>query len=370
MRSFHAGTYDIQDDGGMLLKRLVPDVDDIPDFVKTAEAVNQTSNSRLFALVMVDDGDVMKKFATADPGNTWLSALYFAFTKDDLPEEAQKVAAANLIEACDAFEIEAPEFLWDIADGPADTNIVDVTGLRPPAQIKVAAEKEETVYAIERADGSKYYPLKDASHVKAAMDYFDRNEKNFVPRERREYAVKVAHEAKKAAFRLSPSIEKYAGQGWNPALEGHITTRYMHLTDRDAGMDAKSELMKIASVRGQINPEDFAAELERFDLEHGLDALWDKEVADPWYSTLGFEKVAKGSHPPTTTYTIGEVSVTSEELHLLADRGFGTVSKNFGEDVAAAFAKNPIQIFESMPIEQRKLFARLATTHGDDRGMG
>ncbi|NIW87301.1 MAG: hypothetical protein GWN12_00605, partial [Thermoplasmata archaeon] len=126
MRAFQAGTYDIQDDGGQLLKEVVPDLDDVPDFVKTASAVDQESNSRLFALVMVDDGQVMKKFATADPGNTWLSTLYFAFTKDNLPEEAQKIAAANLIEACDYFDIEAPEMLWDVAGEPTDTNIVDV----------------------------------------------------------------------------------------------------------------------------------------------------------------------------------------------------------------------------------------------------
>ena len=201
MPSLDATIYDIYDDSGALLKSLVPEEDELPDFVKTASVVGQDANSRLFALVMVDDGRVLKKYATADAGNTWLSALYFSLNKDLLPEEAQKVAAANLIEACEAHNIDAPPSLWDIADGPAATNIVDVSGAT--LRTKVASVREDVPYAIERADGSSYYPLRDAAHVTTAMDYFERNHGQFVPRERREYAVKVAAEAEKGALPVS-----------------------------------------------------------------------------------------------------------------------------------------------------------------------
>ena len=373
MHRYEAGTYDINDDGGVLLKQVVPDAADLPDFVKTAAAVTPDHDHRLFALVMVEDGKVMKKFATADRGNTWLSTLYFAMTKDNLPVEAQKVAAANLIEACDAFDIEAPELLWDIADGPADgNNIVDVAGLQPPAVVKTASAevKEEVSYAIERADGSRYYPLRDAKDAAVAMDYFEREAGNFIPRERREFSVKTAAVARRAGLPLTEKIASYSADGWNPAVEGHLTTRYMHLTERDAPIEVRERLVKLAHLRSELGPNDFAQQLEAFDIEEGLDALWDKEVADPWYSTFGMSKVAKGHVDPPKSFTVGEVTVTEEELCNLGMRGRRTLEEHFGGGFATAFSADPVKQFQALPLPNQKFVARLATTLADDSAAG
>jgi len=368
MSNYEAGVFDIYDDGGQLLKQTVPDSSDLPDFVKTASLVEQQANARLFALVMVDGDKVMKKYATADAGNTWLSTLYFALTRDKLPEEAQKVAAANLVEACEAFDIAPPDYLFDVSEGPAEGNIVDVTGRRPPVQ-KVAAETEDVEYAVERADGSKHYPLRNAAEVQTAQDYFERNVGEFVPRERREYAVKVAAKARKAGFRLKPSIAKYAGAGFNPAVEGHITQRYVHLTDVGAELKVKEKLVKLAQAN--LMPEDLAEALELFDREFGLDAMWDKDLADPWFAVIGdMEKQAKGDIPPDKTWDLGEVRVTATELQALGDRGMATIKNYFGYDFAKAFQANPTVQFEALPTPQKKFVAKLATTHGDDRSMG
>jgi hypothetical protein len=376
MRSYNAEILDFYDDQGALLRQVVEGPDDIPDFVKTASKVGHGSDNQLYALVLVDEGQVLRKYATADRGNTWLSTLYFALTKDRLPEEAQKVAAANLIEACEHFNISAPDMLWDYADGPSETNIVDVTDRK--ATVKVASvsevEKEEVTYAIERADGSKYYPLRDAAETKTAMDYFERHAGEFVPRERREFAVKVAQEASKGALPLTEKVAAYSGSGWNPAVESHITARGVFLRDAGAPMPAQAKLVKLAQERARLDPEDFAATLEVFDREFGLDALWDRDLADPWYAVTGdypanFEKVAKGSVETPATYQVGEVTVTEGELRNLAQRGLNTLRSHFGGEFAAEFLKEPLKMFESMPLPQRKFMARLATTHADFTGV-
>lgn len=374
MSSYNAGIYDFYDDRGALLREVITEAGDLPDFVKTAQQVGHDGHRQLYALVMVDDGQVMQKFATADAGNTWLSTLYFALTKDNLPPEAQKVAAANLIEACEHFDIAAPDMLWDYADEPVETNLVDVTGTRPMAKV-AHVEQEDVDYAIERADGSKYYPLRDATEVKTAMDYFERNVGEFVPRERREFAVKVAAKAAQGALPLSEKVAAYSGSGWNPAVEGHLTNRYVFLRDADAPMPARTQLMKLAQVRSSFNPEEFAEALESFDREFGLDAMWDRDLADPWFAVTGdypasFEKVAKGSVPTPATYTVGEVTVTQAEIENLANRGLNTLRSHFGGEFAAEFLKAPLKVFESMPLPQRKFMARLATTHADFTGVG
>lgn len=373
MRKFEATTLDFYDDQGVLLKNLISDPSDVPDFVKTAEAVDQRAHPEMFALVLHEDGKLLKKFATADAGNTWLSTVYFHQTHDSLPEEAQKVASVHLIQALQHFEIDPPDFLFDLLGDEEDlpeSNVVDVTNARPPLRKVAHAETEDVVYAIERSDGSKYYPLRDASSVKVAAEYFETNHKNFVPRERREYAVKVASVAARAKLPLPVSLKKYASQNYSSNLEGHLTTRYLHLADSNASPEVRNRLVKLASLRSSLEPEDFASALEMFDREAGLDALWDRDVADPWYSTFCLEKVAKGSVEAPISFDLDDnISVTSQELQWLADRGKRQMVHNFGWEVANAYEKNPIQIFESMPLPQKRVIARMAMNYSPVAGQ-
>ena len=361
MRNFAASVLDFYDDGGKILQEVVPNIEDVPDFVKTAAAVGKSDNPQMFALVMVDNGEVMKKYATADKGNTWLSTLYFWQTRDSLPEEAQKVAAANLIEACEAYDIAPPDFLFEHAtQGPVDTNMVDVTGKRPhPIAAPVEQEKTAQVYAIER-NGVQSHPIR-VETVKTAAEYFERNVQELQPKERRSYAVKLAHVARQAAIEMPEIVEEYASSTYGPLVEGHIDTRHTHLIDSDAPAEVRAELVKLAQARRGMSPLQFAADLESFDRKHGLDELWDRWVSDPYYSTFGLEKMAS----ETESHTIGEVTVTNDELHKLARNGIPTVRTQFGDATALAFQKEPIAVFTSLPLPQRKLFARMATTFAD-----
>lgn len=99
----------------------------LPAYIRQADYQSEEKLAALpddaFALVMVDQGTKIRKFACVDKGNTALSAIYFLENKDKLPEEAQKVAAANLVEYCQAFQIEPPWQLQKTAfwNSPKDT---------------------------------------------------------------------------------------------------------------------------------------------------------------------------------------------------------------------------------------------------------
>ena len=108
--------FDFYDDpNGSLLKKNFPTSEDVPEIVKVAHILNPEERDVLrdeaYALVMHNEGKVLRKFACVDPGNTLLSVLYFGETMDLLPDEAVKVAATNLCAACDEFGFETPLFL-------------------------------------------------------------------------------------------------------------------------------------------------------------------------------------------------------------------------------------------------------------------
>ena len=113
---------DVYDDfSGETLRSLYPSSSDIPDNVKTASPVRGAARDQLpddvFALVLLNNGEKLRKYACVDPGNTELSVKYFLKHAHKLPVEAQKVAAANLVTACSWYEIQPPEALEKVALG-------------------------------------------------------------------------------------------------------------------------------------------------------------------------------------------------------------------------------------------------------------
>ena len=98
--------FDFYDDpAGSLLKKTFPSLEELPEIVKEAHILSEEEREVLrdeaYALVMINEGKTLRKFACVDKGNTFLSALYFIENRDKLPEEAQKIASANIFAACE-----------------------------------------------------------------------------------------------------------------------------------------------------------------------------------------------------------------------------------------------------------------------------
>jgi len=101
MYKYAGVTLDFYDDKGRTLKEKFPNQEDLPEIIKTAEVYpSEGVPDDAFALVAVDGDHVLKKYACTDPGTTAMSVIYFMEHGDKLPEDAQKVAAVNLVDAC------------------------------------------------------------------------------------------------------------------------------------------------------------------------------------------------------------------------------------------------------------------------------
>ncbi len=105
--------FDSYDDiEGRVLRGLAKSPDHLPDFIKTAERLTEDRISNLpddqFALVIFDEGQKLKKYATVDKGNTALSVMYLLKQAHLLPPTAVKVAAQNLLAACEEYELDVP----------------------------------------------------------------------------------------------------------------------------------------------------------------------------------------------------------------------------------------------------------------------
>jgi hypothetical protein len=111
------------DPSGTVLKSYYPAKEDLPDAIKTAHILSSDELGVLrndaFALVLKNEGKILRKFACVDAGNALLSALYFDKTAELLPEQARQVAANNIGAAMERFGFKVPAFL-KIASKKAD----------------------------------------------------------------------------------------------------------------------------------------------------------------------------------------------------------------------------------------------------------
>lgn len=135
------------------LKAIFTSVDVIPDSVKVAHRLSSDELDKLpddvFALVLLNDGDRLRKFACVDEGNTLLNLGYFFLHGHKLPEEAQKTAAANLKVACGWYGLEVPEELEKIALGLGTM----MTAAMLPSMAKGTGSQISSNLAATRAAG-------------------------------------------------------------------------------------------------------------------------------------------------------------------------------------------------------------------------
>lgn len=417
---------DVHDDvGGEVLRTFFPKHADIPECIKQAHALSAGERERLpdddFALVLLDGDQKLRKYACIDEGNTRLAVLYFAANAHKLPEEAQKVAAANLVTACNWYGVEIPEELEKVALGlvrglqlmslPSTAKGVsgqmkqNMTGIKeheaaghtvvpmneikhaevsgtslmpsqPPGNraakpskipvlksasimqpyVDVSTSNPASIHIEKKASRSaldECYPLDSYEQVKAASAYFEEYGKRFSPLERREYCLNLVKRANELNIDVSAEAQKYGSAGYASGEE----IKAAFDVRRNALLDPVDLLVlgELEEKRATVSPDIFCTALEEFDKLAGLDQYYDRYVPDPFYTTYGVKCAESFS------FIHSNDMVTEKDLERLGKTMHKSLCNSFGADFADEFRKDPVGIFKSMPLTQKKMIMHLAT---------
>lgn len=386
------------DPTGMVLKTRLA-FEQLPDFIKTAQHLDEAARDKLpddiFALIMVDQGQPFRKYACQDAGNTALSVIYFMENHHKLPEEAQKVAAANLLTACGWYDLEPPVQLYKLAAGSkvkrselvgseimpksgpekqaagdegnpdqstqnpgreeptklGSANYVDVTGKSAPVRM---VEWKVERWGLEK-NGSVKFPLDGYGQVKEAVAWFDNYHQSLHPADRHEFATKLAARANELDIKVSDLIKKYGSTEYAPNGEINvaIATRMQHWAEDSPERDMLQGLM---SKQASVRPEVFCEALRQFDELTGLSREWDETIYDPWYSTYGFNKQAE-----EWVFSHAGERITSEQLRNFAkSERYCKIKHTFGDELADGLKKDPEKIFDSLPLDSKRIIMRMA----------
>lgn len=474
----HTGSIiDFYDDpNGHVLKTKLAE-EQVPVFIKTAQFLGEQQRERLpddvFALVMIDQGSKLRKYACVDKGNAALSVIYFLENKDKLPEEAQKVAAANLLTACKWYDIQPPAPLMKIAGpyhlgkkrgkdktaglgtaanlgmqglyvkgvldeglarhakavGPkasgmrsmmpkigdlsgsnvmplsSDTEktagilqpdlprardvikgrgpakraersalrdklrsthpagkpflgdkmasvmypYVDVTGKSAPERFEKVAHQR---FALVK-EGQNRFPIDSYGDVLEADRWFNDHGESLHPEDRRTMCTKLAARADEIGCKVTDYVKKYAGVGYAPDGEVRVavSTRMQYFQDDSPERDMLHGLM---DKYAHVPPDVFCEAVRQFDEATGLDYHWDDGVYDPWYTTYGFTKTAEWEFS-----THGD-KINEERLKQVVNASYPYIKERFGDDMADSLKKSPVQIFDSLPLDTKRIIMRMA----------
>ena len=230
--------------------------------------------------------------------------------------------------------------------------VVDVTGKEPR---KESTEKKASRYAMPSYGK---YPLDSYEQVKKAAAYFGDYCDHMEPVDRHEFCVNLVKRASELSIPLEDRARKYGSETYAPHTE--IKTAFAMRRSLLQDPAEMALLDKVAQVLPTLHPSDFVAVLEEFDKTAGLHHHYDSHVYDPYYSTFGFTKTAE-EDSATWSDVVGNYHVTGRELENCALSQFARLQKQFGEDFATEFKKDPIGIYKSMPVEQKILIIRIAT---------
>jgi len=119
MQKFSGLLLDPYDDPGRsILRSIYPDESAMPAFIKQARDISGSMDrypDHLFALCMKNEGEMLRKYATVDPGNTFQSTLYFLKQGHLLPDVAQVKTASRLLAAAQQYDLPLLDDLHKIA---------------------------------------------------------------------------------------------------------------------------------------------------------------------------------------------------------------------------------------------------------------
>lgn len=224
---------------------------------------------------------------------------------------------------------------------------VNVEGKEAPRHKSEKTASRFALISINR------YPLDSYSDVEKAAAYFGEWRNQFSPAQRHEYCGNLVKRAAELGVKVSDDLAKYGSETYAPASELELGIFCRQAVVDQAGRDV---LSKLAEERGQITPELYAATLEEFDKTAGIEHLYDRGVLDPFYSTYGV-KVAEDSNG---SYVLGNDVIMYSDLLQLAQTTCAGMKNAFGDDFVKEFRKDPIAIFESLPVDQKRVVGRMA----------
>ena len=277
----------------------------------------------------------------------------------DVADNFHRTKIAGVVEnvlghsAPDGHEVRQRQRIW------RESPYVDISSWTP----KETTVEGPTPWQNEPTGGllGNRYPTDGYDQIKTASVYFKDNSKQFHPRERHEYCVKLAARMTQVGIPVPEDVARYGSEKYAADVEAMVSFRKNYLQE-----ELHPLVDLLLEKRAQVSPGAFADALEELDHSTRLKWRWGSEIPDPGYPTFrtSLDKLAIDGW----TYSEGGAHIREDDLENLAINGYSLVVKGFGETFASGFRKSPKSVFESLPKPNKIVLARMAMDSTSNTG--
>lgn len=302
---------------------------------------------RDFALILVDsEGREHRKFACYDAGSTLVSQWYLLNATHDLPEAALKVASANLMAAAQNFEVMVDEDIEKAASAP----------------IQGADERRVYISKVSSTSPTEPSPIQKTASAFDIIGTVQRDWADLDPYDRHEAAVGIVKMAALTGAEVPATIFQYSGTDLNPRFE-KIAAARCEFTTREDTRDGYLRLSKMAAA---MDPDDVVEAMYLLDEQAGVLNRYGSRLPDPVLSVYGATKEAEYSWIHGGDYVNERMLKSYSGSSAFA----ASCGKIFTDAICDRFKRDPLATFKSMPAEQQKIMARLASQSRDSNDGG
>lgn len=364
---------------GVIRQRMQPH--EIPYAWKTAALADPSALlDEEYALILSDRGKTFRKYAMDNAVSTAISTFYLTRCGGKLPEEAQKVAAANLRAALVQHGLGVPAAIEKLAGGRRGVvkvaNVVDVTGKDAPMQVtRTPYPTNQHMYALSGTKTSAAkYPIDSYDRVQDAIKYFPRHEDEFTLLERREYCTKVASRAMTLGEDVPRKMRVYAQVSEKMSAANLRSGLFWRRKHAGSEQVYGPMLRGIARDARQYHPEMLVGLLAEFDKTAGLVKMWDQPngVPNPIRSVYKTAECCAPSEDMGDLDVIWEdhgKRLSSRKLSELVRNtdGLRSLRQQFSDSLVDGLVQEPETVFRSLPDEHKLIIARMANDNVDGR---
>lgn len=371
---------DHQDDLGTFLRQTQPDLVET-NFIKEASWGEKSEMlDRHFAVILVEpNGKEHKKLAMNDAGNTLASVTYLLTKEHNLSDSAVKLASYNLLNSAMHYGLyeafgdsllhhekmgSAFDMLAYLADTLPSDSIIDerrvavkeamgpnmgyngkTVATTTPQMMTSAPKTVKQISGAAPKVASSYDLIKEAEFMWPELD----------PVDKRQFSLVIKEAAILEGARVPEKIAQYAGDELNPMFETIMHRRLDYVRNDDL----RADYDRFSKVAFAMDLADATETLYLLDEQAGLLDRYGQNLPDPVLTVYGCS-----TKEAMWSWNHGGDYCTARELDLMCKDPVrrSKLESMFNSDIVESFLRNPIKCFESRPVEQQVIIARMANT--------
>lgn len=317
--------------------------------VLTEEEKNGLADDDFALNVITKQASKINKFPIDSRDSTWLSNEYFDETYGRLPKEAAATAAHNIKVACTIYGLKPSPMVEKIAQD-SGSNIY-YENKSPEKQVIVEdLSKFAEVGQICGNETFAKYAFATMTDIENGTKYFSQYADKMPIEYRHKYAAALQKRAGELGTSIQGTVEKYAGNAYGAHVDAHLASR-RDLVQTNAKFAAA--LTKMASMKNDMTPIEFAELLHGFDKRAGLTKYYNGHLTNPYEATFA------GIQNNKMLYKSASKNIMMGELGKMDDSHHKKIAEYLGKEVADGLKTDGDLIFDSLPKDAKEVIASI-----------